>query len=1003
MTLPEKVGASVAKPTVPSVKAFIEKWSLNGRSFKLGERGGAQPHFLELCEVLGVEKPDDPENYCFERGFRKATKTRGFADVWKRGHFAWEYKAPKADLNAALQQLVQYALPLDNPPLLVVSDRLRFEIHTHFTGHPSEITTIELADLRDPKAQDALRAVFVDPYRFKPQRSNRDITEDAAGAFALIAERMRVRGIDPRRAAHFLTQCVFCFFAEDTHLLRDDVFKRLLKRQVSLEAMRKSLADLFAVMKGGGSFGVDDIEWFNGGLFNEIDVPDLQAEDVDSLKAAAQLNWRSIDPSILGTLFERGLDPSKRIQLGAHYTDPQTILRLVEPTVKKPLILEWEKTKAEIENLLGRRDYLRARAKGIPSKTTKLKVRYARIRTDANSADTEAQALFSEFLEQLRTFTVLDPACGSGNFLYVALKCLKDVEHLANFDAEELGLQRQLPVTGPQNVLGLEINSFAAELARVTVWIGELQWLMAHGYQCDSRPVLRSLQHIENRDALLDRPDLEATWPKASVIVGNPPFLGDKKMRAELGDEYTSALRTVYRGRVPGGADLVCYWFEKARAAVEKAGVGAAGLVGTNSIRGGKNREVLDAIVDQSRIFEAWSDEPWVNDGADVRVSLIAFGSAQGEPLLDGVAVAQINSDLTGSTADVVVADLTHAQRLAGNKGACFIGGMKKGAFDVPESLARTWLMQPNPNRRPNSDVLRPWINGIDIVRRPANMWIVDFPQAFTQSQAALYEAPFEYIQRHVKPARDAVRNDLERSRWWIHARTAPDMRSAVRTLKKMIVTPRNGRHRLFVKVDTRVLPDGQVVVIAREDDMTLGILHSRFHELWSLRMCTWLGIGNDPRYTPTTCFETFPFPPGLSPSDTQHLRTVASEDAALRPGNLPPATDAGAKAIASVSKRLQNARDFWLNPPDWVSWEITPGYPAQLVVKPEFQGQAAERTLTNLYNQRPAWLAGLHAELDQAVATAYGWNDYSQEMNDDEVLSRLLVLNNLPQQRRLI
>jgi type II restriction/modification system DNA methylase subunit YeeA len=222
---------------------------------------------------------------------------------------------------------------------------------------------------------------------------------------------------------------------------------------------------------------------------------------------------------------------------------------------------------------------------------------------------------------------VLDPACGSGNFLYLSLRALKDLEHRANLDAEALGLQRQLAIeTSPANVLGIEINAYAAELARVTVWVGEIQWMLKNGYDFRRNPILATLDHIEHRDALLNEDGSEAAWPKADVIVGNPPFLGDKMMRGELGRRNVERLRKRYEGRVPGGADLVTYWFEKARAQIEAGQLKGAGLVATQAIRAGSNRKVLERICETTRIFDAWSDEEWVNDGAAVRVSLLGFG-----------------------------------------------------------------------------------------------------------------------------------------------------------------------------------------------------------------------------------------------------------------------------------------------------------------------------------------------------------------------------------------
>ena len=957
---------------------FIRKWGPGGPAHELNERAGAQAHFIDLCRVLGVPEPADPDDYCFERGVIKtgsaATRTDGYADVWKRGHFAWEYKAPGKNLDGALRQLMMYALPLESPPLLVVSDRLRIEVHTHFTGTPSERHAFLIEEMGRPDVQQRLRALWESPESYRPRRSNRDITEEAARTFAATADRLRASGVPAGDVSHFLTQCLFCFFAEDVGLLPARLFERLVGVDIDPGRMRVQLGKLFEAMREGGLFGVDAVPWFNGGLFASIAVPPLVEADVAALKAASALNWSAIDPSIFGTLFERGLDPSKRSQLGAHYTDPATILRLVEPVVQRPLLAEWQAHRAGIEKALGRS------------------------RKHGDKAYRDAQAAFVGFLERLKGYRVLDPACGSGNFLYLALKCLKDIEHQVNLEAEALGLGRQHDVTGPHNVLGIELNEYAAELARVTVWIGELQWRIQRGYAFKTRPVLEPLDHIECRDAVLGADGAEAVWPRADAVVGNPPFVGDKKMRSELGDAYTEALRAAYKGRVPGGADLVCYWFERARGQIERGELLRAGLVATNSIRGGANRAVLDAIVDATRIFEAWSDEAWVNDGAAVRVSLVAMGHSPQAPVLDGKAVERIPADLADHGGAVV--DLTQARALATNRRCAFIGGMKKGLFDVPGSLAREWLQLPNPNRQSNAVVLQPWLNGLDITRRPADNWIIDFGIDRSESDASLFELPFSHALHVVKPARDDVRNELERSRWWLHARPAPDLRSAVSSLKRFIATARVAKHRLFVWLEMPVIVDGQLVATARTDEATFGALHSRFHELWSLRLGT--SLEDRPRYTPTTCFETFPFPAGLTPADTAHQRTEAIDGGVLIPAGLAEPVRSHAEAIARAAQRLVALRDAWLNPPEWTERipEVTPlgmdssPYPDRIVARPGFEKEVAKRTLTNLYNQRPAWLAQAHEALDTAVAAAYGWRDYTNTMPDDEILRRLLALN---------
>ena len=991
-------------------QAFIAKW----RDNPLTERAGAQAHFEDLCALLEVAPPREEGVYQYERGLiKKSSASQGWADVWKRGCFAWEYKAPDKDLGAALKQLMVYALALDNPPLLVVSDRKRIEIHTHFTGTPSEVHEILLENIGQPLNLQKLRWLFESPERFKPSTTTYAVTEEAARKMGALAARLNAQGNTPLQTAHFLIQCVFCMFAEDALLLPKKLFVAVLdKSNPDGAKAQKRLTELFEAMRGGGDFGADDIPWFNGGLFEEITVPALTTADVVQLLDAARMGWGEIEPAILGTLFERGLNPDMRSQLGAHYTDPATILKLIRPVIEAPLLAEWQPVKARIAGLM--ESYIQG-GKG------------------SQTAHRDAQTAFAGFIARLKNYRVLDPACGSGNFLYLALKALKDMEHRANLEAEALGLHRELVIeTSPANVLGIELNPYAAELARVTVWIGEIQWMLAHGYALRRDPILQPLDHIENRDAVLQIPPSppltkggmdnvaqetspfekgglrgisEPEWPAADAIVGNPPFLGGSKKRGELGSEYFNALNRVYKDRVPGGADLVTYWFEKARAQIEAGKAHRVGLVATNSIRGGANRKVLERILKTAPIFEAWSDEEWINNGAAVRVSLVCFGihpspasgrGARGEgDRLDGQLVSEIHADLTASNEIGGAMNLTLAKPLAENIGTCFMGASKKAPFDIPGETARQWLELPNPNSKPNSNVVRPLCNAINITRRPSDTWIVDFGTNMSEADASLYEAPFEYVMHEVKPISEKNSDAVVARNWWRHARPRIEMRTALNTLQRFIVTPGVSKHRLFIWLDTAVLPDQATLAIARSDDATFGILHSRFHELWSLGLCTWLGKGNDPRYTPTTTFETFPFPEGLTPRDTRPPSPPALH---AQQGALPLAGE-GSPAIASAAKQLNTLRETWLNPPEWVDWVRTPeeeqaSFPLRPVAKPGHEVELKKRTLTNLYNARPTWLAHAHRELDAMVAAAYGWTDYTPEMPDSEILRRLLALN---------
>lgn len=962
---------------------FIAKW----RAADLKERSASQSHFNDLCALLGVLDPitADPtgEWFAFEKGASKTGGGEGWADVWRRGCFAWEYKGPKKDLDKAFAQLLQYSVALENPPLLIVSDMDRIRIHTNWTNTVQEVHEFTLEDLLDGQVRERLKRAFTDPEDFRPSKTRQALTEETAREFAGLAQRLRDRGHEAHRVAHFVNQLVFCMFAEDVGLLPDNLFTKMLDLCRSDPAsFAEHCGTLFGAMaQPNGKVGFQRIDWFNGGLFQDDYALPVTRDDVEDLYRAAQRDWSQIDPSILGTLFERGLDPAKRSQLGAHYTDRDKIMMIVQPVIIAPLQAEWAEVLARMTALID----------SAPQRTADRLLTPAE-RRKAEKLRDEAAALHSQFIERLTRFRVLDPACGSGNFLYVALRALKDIEHRANLDAEALGLPRGFPRVGPECVLGIELNPYAAELARVSVWIGEIQWMRRNGFDAAKNPILRNLDTIECRDAVLDAASGErARWPDADVVIGNPPFLGNKKMIAELGEDYTKALRKAWP-QVPGGVDLVCYWFAAAWDRMVAGKLQRAGLVSTNSIRGGANREVLKPIVEHGRIFEAWSDEDWTVEGAAVRVSMVCFShSSFGAVSLDGFLVGRILSDLTTEKGSV---DLTKASSLAPSSNIAYQGTIKTGPFEIPGELARQWIGLPvNPNGKKNDQVLRPWSNGQDITKRPSGQWIIDFGTSMSESDAALFEAPFGFLRNAIdeeNAEREAKGKPLLRGRelraldgWWLHQRSRPEMRAALKGLDRYILTPRVSKYRLFVWADKSVLADSAIIAIARDDDTTFGILHSRFHELWALRMGTFLGVGNDPRYTPSTTFETFPFPEGLTPN-------IPAADYAADPR---------AQAIAQAAARLNELRENWLNPPDLVvrEPEVVPGYPDRILPRDDAAAkELARRTLTNLYNARPAWLDHAHRALDEAVADAYGWGDdfRAELLTDDEILARLFRLN---------
>jgi type II restriction/modification system DNA methylase subunit YeeA len=941
---------------------FVAKW----RSADLTERAAAQSHFRDLCDLLGEEAPTDAdpkgEWYAFEKGATKTTGGEGWADVWKRGCFGWEYKSKGKDLKAAFAQLQRYAPALENPPLLIVCDLSRFEIHTNWTNTVSHTYEVGLEELADSRKLRWLKWAFADPEQLKPGLTRQTLTEQAAAEFARLAQRLRDRGHPSHMVAHFINRLVFCMFAEDVDLLPGKMFGRMLDGAARSPGEFEALASsLFAAMREGGRIGFERVDWFNGGLFDDDSALPLTRENIALVREAAARDWAEIDPSIFGTLFERGLDPDKRSQLGAHYTDRDKIMLIVEPVIIRPWLGEWATTRLAIERLMRRAeiagDLDRTGGRGRATQRTRLM--------------NEANALYRGFLDRLRAFRVLDPACGSGNFLYLALLALKDIEHRVAIEAEMLGLAREFPRIGPEVVKGIEINPYAAELARVTVWIGEIQWMRRNGFDVGRNPILKPLDTIECRDAILNEDGTKAEWPEADVVMGNPPFLGDKFMRDRLGSEYTESLRATYAGRVPGGADLVCYWFEKVRERIAGGKIRRAGLVATNSIRGGASRVVLDRISRDVAIIDAWADEEWTVDGAAVRVSLICVGERAEAAWLNGGRVSGINADLTSGTMD-----LTNARRLSQNRSPSFQGPVLVGNFDIPGELARDWLEAPlNPNGLSNAQVLRPLRNGKDLTTRPRDKWVIDFNK-MNESEATLFEKPFRYIEEYVKPIRLQNRRSVRALYWWKHGETGVSMWQAIAPLKRYMGCSQVSKHRVFTWLNSVIQPHQTVIAIARDDDTTFGILHSRFHEAWSLRLGT--SLEDRPRYTPSTTFETFPFPEGLTPN-----RPAAEY-----------ADDPRSVAIAEAARRLNELREAWLNPPDLVERvpEVVPGFPDRIVpVSPKAAAILKKRTLTNLYNERPAWLDNAHRYLDTAVAAAYGW---PADIGEEDALARLLDLN---------
>ena len=904
---------------------FIDKWR-DQKDF--GERQASQLWFLDVLRLVGHPDPverNDRNNFTFEKEVpgEKGVSGVGHADAYKQGHFGWEFKGSAAALPGAFNQLQQYQNQLQTPPLLIVSSFQLIRLRTNFNGKETQVHEIPITELAQPEQLQKLRDIFFNPAAFEPGRTVEEITRRTAALFGKIASDMEGEDVDAERLARYFNQLVFCLYAENTELLPEGVFTKIAETHYQNPSLfNQAVSNLFAEMSSGGLFGMDEIPHFNGDLFDDAEPVELNDRALFNLSLATQENWRNIEPSIFGTLFEAAMDASKRSQLGAHYTSADDIMTVIEPVIMKPLRQEWQAAKAQADALL------------------------ARNRRDA------ALDVLDKFRDRLASVTVLDPACGSGNFLYLALRALLDLEkQVIDYAAQNGSYHDWQPRVSPAQMRGLELDPYAAELARTALWIGYIQWHQANGIPYTRRPILTPLNTIRQTDAILDYDadgnPMEPTWPDAEFIVGNPPFLGSNSMRANLGNDYIGDLFGVYSDRLPNASDLCCYWLEKAHGQIAAGKTKRAGLLATQGIRGKDSRAVLSRIKDTGDIFMAISDQKWMLNGASVRISIIGFDDgSETEITLDGEIVSNINANLTTG------ADTASAQILRENAGLSFEGQSPKGSFDIPAGTARQMLDQPlNVNGKPNSDVVKPVMNARDIAQRPRGIYTIDFG-VMEFEDACQYEMPFEHVAAVVKPQRINNRIRRRAKYWWQYGAPATQLRQALQGLNRFIATPGVSKHRIFVWVDAGTVCNNAIFVFARDDDYFFGVLHSRYHRVWALELGTQLE--SRPRYTPTTCFQTFPFP---------------CPDAVQR------------EAIAAAANELDRLRNNWLNPAE-----------TDLLGKPVVtETERRKLTLTNLYNANPTWLRKAHTDLDRSVAAAYGWEP---DLSDQDILANLLALN---------
>ncbi|WP_374323038.1 class I SAM-dependent DNA methyltransferase [Aquipseudomonas alcaligenes] len=1028
---------------------FLARWQKAGGT----ERANYQLFLTELCSLLGLPLPepagDDTRDnaYVFERRVvinqPDGSSNNGFIDLYKRGSFVLEAKQTGKTLDSsgwdkamlkAHNQADQYAraLPAEEgrPPFILVVDVGRnIELYAEFsrsgatyTPYPDALNhRIRLEDLRKEDVRERLRAVWLDPLSLDPSRRSARVTREIADQLAKLAKSLEADGHPPQLVASFLMRALFTMFAEDVGLLPERGFTELLQRLKNKpDTFAPMLEHLWQTMNSGGFSPIleSTLLKFNGGLFAEAQAIALDRDQMELLLKASEADWRYVEPAIFGTLLERALNPRERHKLGAHYTPRAYVERLVLPTVIEPLRAEWKE------------------------------VQVAALTYEGQGKHKEAVAEIRAFHRHLCEVRVLDPACGSGNFLYVTLEHMKRLEgevlNLLHDLGESQGLLELEGVTvDPHQFLGLEINPRAARIAEMVLWIGYLQWhFRTHGKVNPPEPVLRDFHNIEHRDALIAYDAVEllrdetgkpitrwdgittktspitgeqvpdesaqveqyiyinprkADWPQADYIVGNPPFIGGWKMRSALGDGYIEALWSLYPD-TPQKADFVMYWWE---IAAEKVRLGASkrfGFITTNSITQVFQRRILERHLSDKHsplsLAFAIPDHPWVDaaDGAAVRIAM-TVGAVAGTP---GLRLHVANESNNGSDeVDVTLASqqgLLHADLKIGanvastvplkaNGNICSPGVQLYGSGFVLEPEKAGQLLSQTPAGN-DHQVIRAYVNGRDLMQNSRGCSVIDFFGMSESEAREAHPAAFQHLLDHVKPERMTNRRESIRDLWWRFGWERPKLRNMVHALPRFISTPETAKHRVFVAFDHSTLPDNMLTNIALGDLVNLGVLSSRLHIIWALAAGGRLGIGNDPRYNKTRCFETFPFP------DATHAQQAQIRDLAER--------------LDAHRKRQQ--------------------------------AQHPELTLTGIYNVLEKLRAGepltakdktiheqglvsvlreLHDELDRAVFAAYGWDDLAAQLvgkpgattplpdkpdaqaeAEEELLCRLVALN---------
>ena len=1010
------------------VSAFIARWSVSGGS----ERSNKDAFLLELCDLLEVARPDpatgipDRDTYTFERDAflprHGGRGTIGKIDLYKQGCFLLEAKqgsrqesqklgaarrgtpAWNIAMRDALGQALGYARTLDRPPpFLIVCDighcfdlYATFDGSTVYRGYPDGRTSrLFLRDLEEHR--DLLRTIFVDPYSLDSTGRTTRVTREIAADLAVLARDLETSGYAPEEVAPFLMRCIFTMFAQDVLLLPKGLFSTALREFwiPHPPSFQYGVIELWRTMKTGGHVLGGEVRRFGGALFADPQALKLNQAQLRRLAAAAERNWADVEPAIFGTLLERAFDPRERHRLGAHFTPREYVERLVKPTVEEPLRRDWDLVQSEVRKLV------------------------------AAGRESAALLKIQRFHRDLVHVRVLDPACGSGNFLYVALDLFKQLESDVVGYLAELGnfqplLEMERAAVTPEQFRGIEVKRWAKEIADLVLWIGYLRWqVKTYGSPTAvPEPLLRDFGNIEHRDAVLAwngeprplrdedwqvvshwdgksfrtdpatgnpvpnetarepvfeyRDARKAVWPDADFVVGNPPFVGNWRMREVLGHGYTEALRRAHDD-VPDSVDYVMYWWDHAARLLQQGAIRRFGFITTNSITQKLARRIVTGHMqgrDRLSLVFAVPDHPWTDDaaGADVRIAMTVAARGDREGVLVRIVGERRGElarevDLMATTGTIhpdlsVGPDVAAAVPLKANSGLSCPGVKLHGSgFLITREQARTLGLGREPDLEAH---IRPYLNGRDLLHQSRGLLAIDLFGLELSAVRDRFPAVYQWVLERVKPERDQNRRRSRRENWWLFGECVPAWRAMSRGLDRYITTAETAKHRIFVFLPAAVLPDNMLINIALADAFHLGVLSSRIHATWASAAGGRIGVGNDPRYTKTLCFDPFPFP-AASEAQRQRIRQLG-------------------ESLHAHRQARQSLHD---------DLELTALYN---VVEKERAGTPLTDRERGIHAAGlVAVLLEIHQQLDAAVAEAYGW---PADLPEEAILQRLVSLN---------